>query len=104
MTARERLPNRRSAETFALDANGLRYTCTIGRFPDGRLAKIFLSNGKAGSHADASARDSAILCSLALQFGVPLAVITKALLRDSKGKASSPLGCALDAIAGWGRP
>ena len=26
------------------------------------------------------------------------------LLRDSEGKVSSPLGCALDAIAGWGRP
>jgi hypothetical protein len=38
---RMRLPNRRPAETFDLQAGGLRYTCTIGRFPDGRLAEIF---------------------------------------------------------------
>jgi hypothetical protein len=42
MTSRERLPNRRPAETFELQAAELRYVCTIGRFVDGRLAEIFL--------------------------------------------------------------
>jgi hypothetical protein len=70
MTSRERLPNRRMAETFELQAAELRYVCTIGRFVDGRLAEIFLSNDNAGSHADACARDSAVIRSIALQHGV----------------------------------
>ena len=96
--SRERLPNRRAAESFELQANGLRFTCTVGRFPDGRLAEIFLTNHKAGSHADTAARDSAIVCSLALQHGADPDVIRRALCRDSNGKASGPLGTALDLI------
>jgi hypothetical protein len=98
---RERLPNRRASMTFNLECNGLCYTVTISRFADGRLAEIFLTNHKAGSQADANARDSAVVCSLALQHGVPLEVIRKALLRDSEGQASTPLGAAIDAIAAW---
>jgi hypothetical protein len=44
---RERLPNRRLGESFELEVAGLRYTATIGRFPDGRIGEIFLNNGKA---------------------------------------------------------
>jgi hypothetical protein len=97
--ARERLPNRRASESFSFECNGLHYTATISRYADGRLAEIFLSNCKAGSHSDAAARDSAVVCSLALQGGVPLDVIRHALLRDGRGIASSPLGQALDLLA-----
>jgi hypothetical protein len=72
MTARMRLPDRRPAETFELTAGGLKYTCTIGRFPDGRLAEVFLINHKAGSHADTSARDAAITFSIAVQHALIL--------------------------------
>jgi ribonucleoside-diphosphate reductase alpha chain len=98
--ARERLPNRRQGETFNLDCGGLSYTCTISRGRGGRVAEIFLSNHKAGSQADADARDSAVVCSIALQHGVPLETIRPALVRDARGVASSPLGVALDVIAG----
>ena len=94
MTSRERLPNRRTAETFEQAAE-LRYVCTIGRFIDGRLAEIFLSNDNAGSHADACARDSAVICSIALQYGVPVYVLARALMRDSRGRPETPLGVAL---------
>ena len=63
-----------------------------------RLAEIFLGNGRAGSDIDAAAKDFAVVASIALQHGVPVDVIRKALLR-SQGKASRPLGAALDAIA-----
>jgi hypothetical protein len=99
MTARQRLPNRRASTTFALACNGLTYLATISRFPDGRLAEIFISNAKAGSHSDSAAKDAAVVCSIALQHGVPLDAIRRALLRDSHGRASSPLGAALDQIA-----
>jgi hypothetical protein len=99
MPIRQRLPNRRPCETFSFVCNDLLYTATIGRFQDGRLAEIFLSNAKAGSHSDAAARDSAVVCSLALQHNVALDTIRRALLRDPRGVASSPLGAALDLIA-----
>jgi hypothetical protein len=99
---REKLPNRRACETFSFVCNDLDYTASVGRFPDSRLAEIFLSNAKAGSHSDAAARDSAVVCSLALQAGVPADVIRKALLRDTRGIASSPIGCALDLLANTG--
>ena len=46
---RERLPNRRLGETFELEVAGLRYTATVGRFPDGRIAELFLQNHKSAS-------------------------------------------------------
>jgi hypothetical protein len=73
---------------------------TVDLFANGEVGEIFLSSAaKAGSHADAAARDSAVVASIALQFGASLDVIRKALLRDSHGRASSPLGCALDILA-----
>jgi ribonucleoside-diphosphate reductase alpha chain len=96
---RERLPNRRPSEAFTLECSGLLYTCTVSRGRDGRIAEIFLSDHKAGSQADANARNSAVVCSIALQHGVPLETIRHALLRDARGAASSPLGVALDVIA-----
>jgi ParB-like nuclease domain len=90
MTERARLPQRRHSITFGLECNGLRYTATVGFYDDGRLGEIFLGNHRADSHADACAKDSAILASIALQYGVPPGVLRKALLRDQRGKASTP--------------
>jgi hypothetical protein len=90
--------------TFSFEAGQHQYTASVGYFVDGplagKLAEIFLSNGRAGSDVDAAARDSAILCSLALQHGAGLDTVRHALLRDSHGNASSPLGTALDILAG----
>jgi ribonucleoside-diphosphate reductase alpha chain len=102
MTARERLPNRRAAETFNLECAGLPYTATVGRFDDGRLAEIFISNHKAGSAADTAARDAAIAASIALQFGADAETIRKALCRDTRRNAKGPLGVALDLLAAVG--
>jgi ribonucleoside-diphosphate reductase alpha chain len=98
--SRDRLPNRRRAETFTLEVEGLRYTCTIGRTRDGRVAEVFLQNHKPGSQSDSNARDAAVAASLALQFGCPMEVLRRALLRDSHGRPSTPLGAAIDIIAG----
>jgi hypothetical protein len=100
MTERTRLPNRRGSITFEFECNELRYRATISRFPNGDLAEIFIGNSKAGSQSDSAAKDSAVVASIALQYGVPIEVIRKALLRDLQGRASSPLGAALDRIAG----
>jgi hypothetical protein len=99
MSSRERLSNRRASELFDIDVGGRRYRCTFSRFPDGRLAEAFISNNKAGSDSDCAARDSAVVCSIALQYGVPLETIRRALMRDSQGCPNGPLGVALDLIA-----
>src|SRR5262245_3510353 len=98
---RRKLANRRASITFNFACNRLGYSATISRYSNGDLAEIFLNNTKVGSDSDSAAKDSAVVCSLALQHGVPLSTIRKALLRDPRGTASSPLGVALDLIAGW---
>jgi hypothetical protein len=96
---REIFATRRFAETFDLTSGGLAYTASIGRFADGRIAEIFLTNHKAGSAADTNAKDAAVVCSIALQFGVPVDVLRKALMRDSRGAPCGPLAVALDMVA-----
>ena len=100
---RNRLPNRRASLTFGFICGPHQYTATVSYFPGtNELAEIFLGNGRAGSDVDAAAKDSAVVASIALQYGVPLEVIRKALLRDPRGIASSPLGAALDLFVGDG--
>jgi hypothetical protein len=104
MSDRRRLPDRRGSETFEIECGGLIYVATVSHFADGRLGEIFLTNHKAGSAADTAARDSAITCSIALQFGADIDMICKALCRDRQGQASSPLGVALDVLARIAKP
>jgi hypothetical protein len=96
---RERLPNRRLGESFTFEVGGLRYTATVGRYPDRRIGEIFLNNHKSNSAADVNARDAAITFSIAVQHGADPEVIRRALCRDSQGNASGPLGRALDLVA-----
>jgi hypothetical protein len=100
MTGREKLPNRRSNLSFDFELSSLRYHATISRYDDGRVSEIFLSNTKPSSQSDVNARDAAVAASLAFQFGCPLETLRRALLRDARGGAASPLGAALDKIAG----
>jgi hypothetical protein len=99
---RKRLANRRSCETFELQAGGLKYTASFSRFPDGTVAELFLSNHKSNSGADTNARDSAIAFSFAVQHGADAEAIRRALSRDAQGRALGPLGCALDRILAEG--
>jgi hypothetical protein len=99
MTARQRLPNRRACESLEFRHAGLDFTLAAGFYADGRIAEIFLSSHKPGSPIEAIARDSAIMASLALQFGVPLETIRAALTKDHDGQPATAIGAALDAIA-----
>lgn len=96
---RTRLPNRRLAEHFSFDHEGISYIASYGLFPDGGLAEVFIMSGKAGSAADTAAKDAAVIASIALQYGIPLSTIRKALLRDQRGSPGSPLGVALDFLS-----
>jgi len=100
MSAREILSNRRASVSLAFECGGMSYVATVSYFSDGRLAEIFLTSHKVGSDTDAAARDSAVVASIALQHGTPIETLRHALLRDARGVASSPLGMALDLLAG----
>jgi hypothetical protein len=63
-------------------------------------AKFSFVTTRVGSHADTAARDAAITCSIALQFGADIETIRRALCRDGRGHASGPLGVALDILMG----
>ena len=95
MTPRRPLANRRASITFSFEVGGLAYVATASRYPDGAVGET-----KSNSTADVNARDAAIACSLALQFGAGIETIRKALCRDSHCRARGPLGAALDIIAG----
>jgi hypothetical protein len=97
--ARERLENRRASTNFNIECAGLAYTCTFSKYQDGRIGELFISNHKTNSSADVAARDSAIAFSFAIQHGADPERIRKALCRDSQGRASGPLGTALDRLA-----
>lgn len=99
MSTRRRLPDRRGSMTFTLEAGGLRFTATASPFESGALGEVFLQNHKADFTAGIMACDAAIAASLALQFGCPVETLRKALCRDARGKATGPLGGALDVLA-----
>jgi hypothetical protein len=99
MTERRRLDNRRYSETFSIQCAGLPYTCTWSPRDDGSIGEIFIDNHKSGTAADTAARDSAIVFSIAVQFGADPETIRRALCRDVRGNPSGPLGVALDTLA-----
>src|SRR5437870_3174134 len=63
--ARNRLPNRRAAETIASEHAGAGFSLTAGYYPDGRVGEVFLNADRANSLLDFLMSDAAILASLA---------------------------------------
>src|SRR5262249_3994904 len=95
---RQRLANRRRAETFDFEFAGLRYTVTVGRDRAGRILEVFLQTHKRGNASDVAVRDAGILLSFCLQHGCSLETISRALSRNSDGSASGTMAAVLDAI------
>jgi hypothetical protein len=98
MTARCALPQRRFCETFKLRHWGANFSVGLGRYPDGRIGEIFINGEKVGTNLDVMARDSAVILSLALQYGVDIASLRHAVTRDGNGEASGPIGALLDLL------
>jgi hypothetical protein len=92
------LPNRRSCETVKLQHGGMAaaYHVTVGFYPDGTAGEIFISTNKVGTAIDALARDIAVLMSLGLQHGCPLATMRHALTREADGAPSTIAGAVAD--------
>ena len=66
---RERLPDRRQAETVDLWHGGQRYHLTVGEYNDGRPGEVFIHGAKPGSDVDLLCDDIGVLMSRLLQHG-----------------------------------
>lgn len=99
--SRRSLPNRRASVTFPCEADGVCYYATVSFFDAGQTqpAEIFLNTrSKLGSAVDTAASDAAVVASIALQYGVPAAVLRDAMKRDDSGAPHGPIGACLDAL------
>lgn len=99
---RESLPNRRVTVTRDIqwppDRGMAVIQVGIGFYDDGRPSEAFVTGCKSGTDLQAVARDAAILVSLALQHGVPIATIRKTLTRDHGERPASLIGAVVDLI------
>lgn len=85
---RERLPERRPSEVFKMEwqpsgtADARDVFVRYSWQKDGRIAEVFLGGGeKDGTDLRALMNDTAILISVALQYGIPLDALGKSLAR-----------------------
>lgn len=95
---RETLPNDRVGVGFDLISRGMLFTATIGFYPDGRPAELFLNARKLSTDVDHDARDLAIIVSIALQHGARLSDLARAMTRGADGRPHGLAGHALDAM------
>ena len=95
---RRTLPQRRAAETFGMRFWNQPFTVTVGFYADGTPGEVFIDGGKTGQDIQSTARDAAVLLSLAMQHGIPIEAIKQAVTRNSDGEAASILGAIVDAL------
>ena len=95
---RQLLPQRRPAETFDLWFWNQSFSVTIGFYPNGAVGEVFIDGGKSGQDIQSTARDAAVVLSLALQHGVPSETIRHAVTRGASEEPASILGAVVDSI------
>ena len=66
---------------------------------DGTPGEFFIDGGKTGQDVQSTARDAAVVLSLALQHGTPIEAIRHAVTRNSNGEAASILRATVDRLA-----
>jgi hypothetical protein len=97
---RQRLPNRRPAETIGLEHNGSRFTVTIGFYPDGRPGEVFTHGIRSGSNLDALLADACVVVSCLIQHGVEPREIASRMGRLGNAEPASIIGAVIDLAAG----
>lgn len=96
--ARERLPNRRPSESFDFEHSGISYRAEFSRYPDGRIAEVFVNGAKVNTSSDIAMRDCAIILSFALQHGCPIDAVLPALTRGHDERPLGPMGKLLELL------
>jgi hypothetical protein len=101
---RQRLPNRRPAETVEFVHNGSRFTVTIGFYPDGRPGEVFTHGIRSGSNLDALLADACVVVSCLIQHGVDPCEIASSMGRLGNAEPASIIGAVIDLAAGMAQP
>ena len=96
---RRTLPQRRAAETFGMRFWNQPFTVTVGFYADGTPGEVFIDGGKTGRDIESTARDAAVVLSLALQHGTAIETIRHAVTRNGSGEAASIVGAIVDAFS-----
>ena len=96
MNDRQKLPDRRDGDMCTFDFGGVEYTAHWSAYDeDGRVGEIFLNAGKEGSSVDFTARECAVIISIALQHGVLIEKLYDALPKLLDGAPAGPVGMAI---------
>ena len=96
---RTRLPDRRAAETVALEHNGTRFMVTIGFYPDGRPGEVFTHGIRTGSSLDALLADACVVVSCLIQHGVEPRDLAASMGRLGNAEPASIIGAVVDLVA-----
>lgn len=99
---RMHLPSRRPSEVVEFVHDGITFLGSVSFDRTWRPLELFLSTNKPGRGVETAARDGAVAMSLALQYGVPLEVLRRAVTRLDDGAPAGPLGRLLDLVVGDG--
>ncbi len=98
--SRERLPDRRQAETVDLHYGGRRYHLTIGEYPDGSPGEVFVHGATPGSDTDLLCDDIGVLISRLLQHGDDPTALAAGLGKLGNGQGpASIVGAIADVLA-----
>ncbi len=95
---RQVLPNRRPSEKFDLYHWSRKFIVDVGFNQSHEILEVFINTGKSGEHMQILLRDSAIIFSLALQWGVPVEDMRRAITREADRSPSGPIGRLLDEL------
>jgi hypothetical protein len=94
-----RLPDRRPAETVALEHDGARFMVTIGFYADGRPGEVFIHGARSGSNLDALLADACVVVSCLVQHGIQSRELASSMGRLGNTKPASVIGAVVDLIA-----
>lgn len=81
------MPGRRRSENTQLRFAGMDVEVQVGYYEDGRIGEVFMSTRKHGTTLDILLRDTALLISIALQYGSTLEELSKSAIRKEDGAA-----------------
>ena len=96
---RTRLPDRRAAETVALEHDSARFMVTIGFYPDGKPGEVFTHGARSGSNLDALLAGACVVVSCLMQHNVDPAALAASMGRLGNTKPASIIGAVVDLVA-----
>lgn len=96
---RQRLPDRRPAETVQIEFGGMRFAVTIGFYEDGRPGEVFVHGTRTGSGLDALLADACVVLSVLMQYGVEPRELAASMGRLGNAGPASVLGAVIDLAA-----